>query len=138
MSVLIAIAALAAQAAGAEGRWEALADEGGVAMAIDPASIVRTGATVRFTLRGSTQRPQPDGSTSGMMELEVDCPGRNGTLLGGRSFAPDGRMLQETRIPPAQRQAQPLGAGSALDRAIYARVCGQALAPEAAGAGAAQ
>lgn len=134
MSVLIAMAALAAQAAAAEPRWEPLAEEGGVAMAIDPASIARSGAVVRFTLRGSTQQPQPDGSTSGVMEVQVDCPGRNGTLLGGRSLAPDGRTVQETRIPPAQRRAAPLGAGSALDRAIYARVCGEALAPEPAGA----
>lgn len=134
MGVLIAMAALAAQAAAAEPRWEPLAEEGGVAMAIDPASIARSGATVRFTLRGSTQRPQPDGSTSGLMELEVDCTGRSGTLHGGRSFLPDGQVAQETRIPPAQRQAQPLRSASALDQAIYARVCGGALAPDPAGA----
>lgn len=125
MSLSMAIATLAAQAAAAQ--WEPLGEEGGVAMAIDPASIARAGAIVRFTLRGATRTPQPDGSTSGTMELEVDCAAHSGTLQSGRSFAPDGSVIQETRIAPADRQASPLRAASPLDQAIFARVCGGAI-----------
>ena len=126
--MLITFAAAAASAMqvlpapGAIAGWELVASDGTGESHLDPASLSREGDLVRFLLRVRLSQPGPEGMTSLVSRLVVNCPQRTISLEAADFYMPDGTLRMSAEIPPAQRTMGPLD--DAVKRAAHERACG--------------
>ena len=125
LAPIIAAAALITQvlpAPGAIAGWEPLASDGSGESHLDPASLSRDGDLVRFLLRVRLSQPGPEGMTSLVSRMAVNCPARTIALEAADFYMPDGTLRMSAEIPPALRTMGPLD--DAVKRAAHARACG--------------
>ena len=121
MTVSLLAAALLAQTLPAPGaaQWEPLGTpQGGMANAIDPASVARTGDRVAIRMRSERTAPDPDGMTVAMIAFTIDCRARTATLDGVDLYRPDGNF---GRSVPGDDPRQ-IG-NDPMQRALYERAC---------------
>src|SRR5688572_22922153 len=93
MTINVLLAALLVQSLPAPGAatWEPLgAPRDGMANAVDPASIARTGDRVALRMRSVRTAPDPDGMTMAVIAFTIDCRARTAELEGVDLYRPDG------------------------------------------------
>ena len=118
------LAALLLQAAAAPApAWQPLGTHGEIAVAIDPASLVRLdGGRVRVRIRGVTRTVGPDGIQTVTGTTEIDCAAGTATALDAKGYDGQGRLMLNAIVPQAERHAAPIRPGSP-NAAVRAAVC---------------
>lgn len=125
MTPLLAAFALQAAAAPAgEPAWRSLGVSGGIAVAIDPASVRGDGGRVRVRIRGVTQDAGADGIRTVTGTTEIDCAAGTATAIDAKGYDAGGRLLLNAIVPQAERQAAPIRPDSP-NAAVRAAVCQQ-------------
>lgn len=119
-----AAAALAMQvlpAPGAVQGWEPLVTDGSGQSFFDPASLTREGDFARLLVHLRLNAPGPEGTTSLVSRLVVNCPARTIGLEAADFYMPDGELKLSGEIPSPQRTMGPLD--DAVKRAAHERAC---------------
>ena len=100
-------------------QWEPLGTpRDGVANAIDPASIARTGDRVSIRMRAVRAAADPDGNTTAVIGFTIDCRARTATLEGVDLYKADGSFGRSI----AGDDTQPVG-NDPDQRALFERAC---------------
>jgi hypothetical protein len=121
MSLPVLAAALLFQSMPAPGGaiWEPLGPpRDGVANAIDPASIARTGDSVSIRMRSARNAADPEGMTTAVIGFTIDCRGRTATLDGVDLYKADGSFGRSEEGD----DARPVG-DDPDQRALFERAC---------------
>jgi len=130
MILALAIAALAAQPAGAalpagidaDAAWEVLVEEPDGPISIDPASVGRDGDIARGRVK--IIYANPDEYRLVYMRVMIDCPGRRHAFDAGASFSREGELIvARERQPGEAPEWEPIEAGETTD-VIHRRLCG--------------
>ena len=129
--IAFALAALLAQAAPATDAngWPQIAQDGEGRYYLDPASLSREGAVVRFRIRAQVVRGGVGGTHGAVMGLAIDCASRRAGFQSVQLFDAAGNLTGERTIPPEAVDFRPITAGMSEDQMV-AHVC----APAPAGA----
>ena len=125
MSPLLALLlqAAAPPAAAPAPAWQSLGSHGGIEVAIDPASLVRSGGgRVRVRIRGVTPAAGPDGIATVTGTTEIDCAAATATALDAKGYDAAGRLLLNAIVPAAERHAEPIRPDSP-NAAVRAAIC---------------
>lgn len=100
-------------------QWEPFGPpQEGMATAIDPASIARSGNEVAFLLRQVRAAPDPEGMTVAVIAYTIDCRARTATLEDVDLYRTDGsfgRSIAGDDPRPITRDP--------MHRALFERVC---------------
>ncbi len=100
-------------------QWEPLgAPRDGIANAVDPASIARTGDRVALRMRSVRTAPDPDGMTIAIIAFTIDCRARTATLDGVDLYRPDGSFGRSV----TGDDPRPIG-NDPMQRALFERAC---------------
>jgi hypothetical protein len=122
IGTLIASLALQMQPAPGTIAWEpAGRDEAGT-YAIDPASIARDGDVVRFLLRATSLRTQPDGTSRAVVRYVIDCRQRTVAAESADFYRPDGSFAYEHHAGHGWGEPEPIGA-QRVQSEVFRRVC---------------
>jgi len=126
MIMMTMAAMLAAQAGLPEPRgeiaWELVGGEPGHQVHIDPASPLWRRDIVTVRIRADLSEPQGDEAWA-IIIVEFDCRARSATNLWVQTHDQAGRTLMTWEVPPADRVAQPVGAGVPIGLATLERGC---------------
>ena len=117
MNLLLLAFALAAEPPAPTPAWQPLAEDHWGHYFLDPASVVRDRAIVRFRMRGVAVRPLPDGTMAIVTSQRLDCANATMTTTGGSLYGADGRATASREVPEAQQRPEPIAPGSAQDSA---------------------
>ena len=104
--MLIAMLALAAQAASTPDGWVEFGRNDQLTQSIDARSIRVEGDRRTLRHRAVFSRPMPDGTVSVTFDVEVNCGRRTITLLGGATRNGAGETIQDHQLPASARQAE--------------------------------
>lgn len=107
----------------AAAQWEQVgAPRGGIAFAVDPASIARTGDRVTFRMRTTRDEPDEQGVKVAVIGYEMDCRARTAAMTAIDLYRADGSF--DHAIPSASFDDDPQPVSNdPVQQAIMARVC---------------
>ena len=127
------LAALLVQSMPAPGtvQWETVgAPRGGIAFAVDPASIARTGDRVTFRMRSLRDTPDEQGIKTAVIGYEMNCRARTAAMTAIDLYRADGSF--DHAIPGASFDDDPQPVSNdPVQVAVMTRVCQAPAAPAA-------
>ena len=104
-------------------QWETVGTpRGGIAFAVDPASIARTGDRVTFRMRSLRDAPDEQGIRTAVIGYEMDCRNRTAAMTAIDLYKADGSF--DHAIPAASFDDDPQPVSNDPQQAaVMARVC---------------
>ena len=125
MMIAILSAALLAQSMPAPGgaHWEEVGTpRGGIAFALDPASIARTGDRVTFRMRTTRDQADEQGVTVAVIGYTMDCRAHTATMNAIDLYKADGNFAHAIPAAEFDDDPQPVS-NDGPQHDIMTRVC---------------
>jgi hypothetical protein len=124
MAILTMIAAAAVHSlpAPATIHWEAVVEDGTGRYAIDPASIIRDGDSVRFLLHAVSPRTEADGVRSAVVRYVIDCRQRTVGAEAADFYREDGTFAYTHERGAGWGEPEALGSQRSQSQ-VFRRVC---------------
>lgn len=106
--------------------WETVIREGGLRFEIDPATIVREGEIVRYTVRLPLTETTESGMRVMILRHAMNCRTRQVGIAAGDGYAGDGHLVSSRETAPADIVYEDYPPGPDADR-LHDRICGVAV-----------
>jgi hypothetical protein len=105
--------------------WHVFTSNGAnISLAIDKASVIRQGATVKFWERVEFEKPEQQDEVSGRMikfkriHRVMDCSARTQGVLRGSLFAENGKLIEASISEPASVQMSSIPPGTLAEQEL--------------------
>jgi hypothetical protein len=122
IGTMIAALALNVQPAPGTIAWEPVGEDRAGAYAIDPASIARDGDVVRFLLRATAARAEPDGTSWALVRYAIDCRRRTIAAESADFYRADGSLAYARHSGGGWGEPEAIGP-ERQRTGIFQRVC---------------